>query len=127
MKYVSLVSAVLTLLFMLSVPAYAADVVQDPSADEPADIPDWALTPAEDADDTADDPVTPTDPVTVRDEDGNIIYQDDGTVTAEETQTEAGQFLTKSFEEYTVTEGFLLLFLILGFCLVIWKIVKGVL
>lgn len=127
MKYVSLVSAVLTLLFMLSVPAYAADVVQDPSVDETADVPDWALAPAEEPDDTADDPVTPTDPITVRDEDGNIIYQDDGTVTVEETQTEAGQFLTKSFEAYTVTEGFLLLFLILGFCLVVWKIVKGVL
>ena len=137
MKYVSLVSAVLTLLFMLSVPAYAADVVQGPSADETVDVPDWALTPAEDVDDTVDDPVTPTDPITVRDEDGNIIYQDDGTVmddptgeepaAEDETSTEAGQFLTKSFEAYTVTEGFLLLFLILGFCLVVWKIVKGVL
>ncbi len=125
MKYVSLVSAVLTLLFMLSVPAYATDQT---------DVPDWALTPAEDADNIADDPVTPvtpTDPITVRDEDGNIIYQDDGTAAVdpvvEETPAEAGQFLTKSFEDYTVTEGFLLLFLILGFCLVIWKIVKGVL
>ena len=34
MKYVSLVSAVLTLLFMLSVPAYATDQT---------DVPDWAL------------------------------------------------------------------------------------
>ena len=150
MKYVSLIAAVLTLLFMLSVPAYVTDhIVLDPMVE---DIPDWALTPAQDPDDaddtgdtgdTSDDPVTPvlpTDPITVRDEDGNIIYQDDGTVTddptaeepveepVEETPTEgAGQFLTKLFEEYTVTEGFLLLFLILGFCLVVWKIVKGVL
>ena len=36
------------------------------------------------------------------------------------------EFLYKPFEEYTVTEGFLLLFLILAFCYVIWKIVKGV-
>ena len=36
------------------------------------------------------------------------------------------EFLSKPFEEYTVTEGFLLLFLILAFCYVIWKIVKGV-
>ena len=81
--------------------------------------------------------MTPMEPITVRDENGNIIYQDDGTVTdnptveepaaGDETSTEAGQFLTKAFEEYTVTEGFLLLFLILGFCLVVWKIVKGVL
>ena len=147
MKYVSLIAAVLTLLFMLSGPAYATDhIVLDPMVE---DIPDWALTPAQELDDsddagdtgdTSDDPVTPTvptDPITVRDEDGNIIYQDDGTVTddptgeepaaEDETSTEAGQFLTKSFEEYTVTEGFLLLFLILGFCLVVWKIVKGVL
>lgn len=138
MKYVPLISAVLALLVMVSVPAYATDqIVQDPLAGDTTDVPDWALKPAEDPDDTTDDPVTPTDPITVRDEYGNIIYQDDGTVTndptgedpaaEEETPAEAGQFLTKSFEEYTVTEGFLLLFLILGFCLVIWKIVKGVL
>ena len=36
------------------------------------------------------------------------------------------EFLTKPFEEYTVTEGFLLLFLILAFCWIIWKIIKGV-
>lgn len=29
------------------------------------------------------------------------------------------EFLTKPFEEYTVTEGFLLLFLILAFCWII--------
>lgn len=143
MKYVSLVSAVLALLLMVSVPAYAAEmIVQDPLAEETPDVPDWALKPAEDPDNTDDDSVTPavpTDPITVRDEDGNIIYQDDGTVTnnptaeepveepEEETPAETGQFLTKLFEEYTVTEGFLLLFLILGFCLVVWKIVKGVL
>lgn len=143
MKYVSLVSAVLALLLMVSVPAYAAEtIVQDPLVEETPDVPDWALKPAEDPDNTDDDPVTPavpTDPITVRDEDGNIIYQDDGTVAddpnaqepaeepVEEPTEETGQFLTKLFEEYTVTEGFLLLFLILGFCLVIWKIIKGVL
>ena len=141
MKHVSLIAAVLALLLMVSVPAYAADVVQDPLTDETPDVPDWALKPAEDPDDTEDDPTPtpPTDPITVRDEDGNIIYQDDGTVAddpnaeepieepEEEPTEETGQFLTKLFEEYTVTEGFLLLFLILGFCLVIWKIIKGVL
>ena len=141
MKYLPLFTAILALLLMVSVPVYAADtIVQDPLAEETPDIPDWALKPAEDSDNTDDDPVTPvvpTDPIIIRDEDGNIIYQDDGTVTddltaeepmaEDETSAEAGQFLTKSFEEYTVTEGFLLLFLILGFCLVVWKIVKGVL
>ncbi len=138
MKYIPLISAVLALLVMVSVPAYATDqIVQDPLAGDTTDVPDWALKPAEDPADTADEPVTPMEPITVRDENGNIIYQDDGTVTdnptveepaaGDETSTEAGQFLTKAFEEYTVTEGFLLLFLILGFCLVVWKIVKGVL
>ena len=141
MKYVPFISTVLALLVMVSVPAYATDqIVQDPLAGDTTDVPDWALKPAEDPDDTTGDPVTPVtpmEPITVRDENGNIIYQDDGTVTddpaveepaaEDETSTEAGQFLTKAFEEYTVTEGFLLLFLILGFCLVVWKIVKGVL
>ena len=140
MKYVSLAMAVLTMLFMLAAPAYATDhIVLDPLAGDTMDVPDWALKPAEEPDDTDDEPVTPTEPITVRDEDGNIIYQDDGTVTAdpaaevpaaeqlEESITETGQFLTKPFEEYSVTEGFLLLFLILGFCLVIWKMIKGVL
>lgn len=145
MKHVSLIFAVLALLLMAATPAYAADVVQDPLAIESPDIPDWALKPAEDPDGTEDDPTPtpPTEPIIVRDEDGNIIYQDDGTVTddpnaeepvedpieepVEDPTGETGQFLTKLFEEYTVTEGFLLLFLILGFCLVIWKIIKGVL
>lgn len=143
MKYVSLAMAVLTMLFMLAAPVYATDhIVLDPLAGDTTDVPDWALKPAEAPGDTDDEPVTPatpTEPITVRDEDGNIIYQDDGTVTddpnAEEPVEEpvedptggTGQFLTKSFEEYTVTEGFLLLFLILGFCLVIWKMIKGVL
>lgn len=34
--------------------------------------------------------------------------------------------LQKPFEEYTVTEGYLLLFLVLGFCMLVWKLVKGV-
>ena len=128
MKYVSLVAAVLTLLFMLAVPAYAA---------APVDIPDWALKPAEDPDAVDDDtaPVTVMDPITVRDSAGNVIYQDDGAGTSEtellpdlyQLNEDTSLFLAKPFEEYTVTEGFLLLFLVLGFCLVVWKIVKGVL
>lgn len=68
MKHVSLIAAVLALLLMVSVSAYAADVVQDPLTDETPDIPDWALKPAEDPDDTEDDPTPtpPTDPITVR-------------------------------------------------------------
>lgn len=36
------------------------------------------------------------------------------------------EFLYKAFEDYTVVEGFLLLFLILFFICVLWKIIKGV-
>ena len=132
MKYVSLAMAVLTMLFMLAAPAYATDhIVLDPLAGDATDVPDWALKPAEEPDDTDDEPVTPVtpaEPITVRNEDGNIIYQDDPNAEepveepVEEPTGGTGQFLIKPFEEYTVTEGFLLLFLILGFCLVIWKI-----
>ena len=57
-------------------------------------------------------------PVTVYDESGNVIYTN-------ETEAQA-EFLYKPFEDYTVTEGFLLLFLILGFCCILWVIVRGV-
>lgn len=57
-------------------------------------------------------------PVTVYDESGNVIYTN-------ETETQA-EFLYKPFEDYTVMEGFLLLFLILGFCCILWVIVRGV-
>lgn len=40
-----------------------------------------------------------------------------------ETDTEL--FLYKDFNAYTVTEGFLLLFLILVFCWVCWIIIRG--
>lgn len=57
-------------------------------------------------------------PVTVYDEQGNVVYSNEI-----ETQSE---FLYKAFEKYTVTEGFLLLFLILAFCALLWRIVRGV-
>lgn len=60
--------------------------------------------------------------VTVLDSDGSVRYTDD-------VATEGGvisEFLTKPFEEYTVTEGFLLLFLLLDVCVFLWKIIKGV-
>ena len=57
-------------------------------------------------------------PVTVYDENGDVLYSNEI-----EPQSE---FLYKSFEEYTVTEGFLLLFLILAFCALLWRIVRGV-
>lgn len=64
--------------------------------------------------------------VTVYNSDGSIRYSDESTVAGAVT-TAASEFLTKPFEEYSVTEGFLLLFLILAFCWIVWKIIKGVL
>ena len=46
------------------------------------------------------------------------------TLPQEETAT--GLFLSKPFDEYTVTEGMLLLFLVLGFMFMLWYFVKGV-
>ena len=44
MKYIPLISAVLALMVMVSVPAYATDqIVQDPLAEDITDVPDWAL------------------------------------------------------------------------------------
>ncbi len=64
--------------------------------------------------------------VTVYNSDGSIRYTDESTVPGAVT-TAASEFLTKPFEEYSVTEGFLLLFLILAFCWILWRIIKGVL
>jgi len=57
-------------------------------------------------------------PTTVYDEAGNIVYSNELDTPSE--------FLYKDFEQYTVTEGFLLLFLILAFCILIWRFVRGV-
>lgn len=61
----------------------------------------------------------PLEPLTVYDETGEVVYAED--------TSDTSLFLQKPFQEYTVTEGFLLLFLILAFCWAIWKIIKGVL
>ncbi len=34
------------------------------------------------------------------------------------------EFLYKAFADYSVTEGFLLLFLLIGFCALIWAILR---
>ena len=48
------------------------------------------------------------------------------TATTLPAEADVSLFLQKPFEEYTVTEGYLLLFLVLGFCMLVWKLVKGV-
>lgn len=138
MKYIKLLSSVLALCLMLTANAYATTADSDTTTD---DIPDWALKPAlepgeepeEETDtDTVDDPASERGYTTIYNADGTLRYTDDPALLADPSlfaaadDVDNGLFLSKSFDEYTVTEGFLLLFLVLGFCWALWKIIKGV-
>ena len=132
MKYIPLTSALLALLLMLTANAYATTVDTDSTTE---DIPEWALRPALEADEEPEDDTTTRPPTTIYDTDGSILYTDDPALlngdditpaTLPYTVDSAELFLTKPFDTYTVTEGFLLLGLVLGFILLLWKLVKGV-
>ena len=134
MQYIKLLCSVLLLCLMLTANAYAITVDGDSST---ADIPDWALIPALEPEDetdagTADDPASERGYTTIYNSDGTIRYTDDPALLADPSlfaaadETDGSLFLSKSFDEYTVTEGFLLLFLVLAFCWLVWKIIKGV-
>ena len=104
MQYIKLLCSVLALCLMLTSNAYAATVDGDsPTANLQEDIPD-----------------------------GTLRYTDDPALLAGErpaalpAEADSSLFFEKPFAEYTVTEGCLLLFLVLGFCWVVWKIIKGV-
>ena len=130
-------SALLALLLMLTANAYATTVDTDSTT---KDIPEWALRPAlepdeEPAVDDTDTTETETkqEYTTIYDTDGSILYTDDPalvdqikTTTLPQEETDPGLFLSKPFDEYTVTEGMLLLFLVLGFMFMLWYFVKGV-
>ncbi len=137
MKYIPLTSALLALLLMLTANAYATTVDTDSTTE---DIPEWALRPALDPDEepTVDDTdttegETKQEYTTIYDMDGSILYTDDPALvdmvkatTLPQEKTDTGLFLSKPFDEYTVTEGMLLLFLVLGFMFMLWYFVKGV-
>jgi hypothetical protein len=139
LKYIPLTSVLLALLLMLTVNAYATTADTGPTAE---DIPEWALRPALEPDEepTADntdttEAETKQEYTTIYDTDGSILYTDDPALlnggdispaTLPYTVDSAELFLTKPFDTYTVTEGFLLLGLVLGFILLLWKLVKGV-
>lgn len=136
MQYIKLLCSVLALCLMLTSNAYAATVDGDsPTANLPEDIPDWALRPALEPDeDPADEPAAGSERgyTTIYNADGTLQYTDDPALLAGErpaalpAEADSSLFFEKPFAEYTVTEGCLLLFLILGFCWVVWKIIKGV-
>jgi len=127
MRYIQLLSGALILCLMLTVNAHAAPTAED--------IPEWALRPALEVDEEPEDDTTARPPTTIYDTDGSILYTDDPALldgddiapaTLPYTVDSAELFLTKPFDTYTVTEGFLLLGLVLGFILLLWKLVKGV-
>lgn len=127
MRYIQLLSGALILCLMLTVNAHAAPTAED--------IPEWALRPALEADEEPEDDTTARPPTTIYDTDGSVLYTDDPALldgddiapaTLPYTVDSAELFLTKPFDAYTVTEGFLLLGLVLGFILLLWKLVKGV-
>lgn len=142
MQYIKLLCSVVALCLMLTSNAYATTVDgNSPTANLPEDIPDWALRPALEPDeDPADEPAVGTveDPAsergytTIYNADGTLRYTDDPALLAGErpaalpAEADSSLFFEKPFSEYTVTEGCLLLFLILGFCWAVWKIIKGV-
>ena len=133
MKYIPLTSALLALLLMLTANAYATTADTGPTAE---DIPEWALRPAQEpaVDDTdTTEGETKQEYTTIYDTDGSILYTDDPALvdmvkatTLPQEETDPGLFLSKPFDEYTVTEGMLLLFLVLGFMFMLWYFVKGV-
>lgn len=125
MRYIQMLSGVLALLLILTATAYAAPTAED--------IPEWALRPALEADEEPEDDTTTRPPTTIYDTDGSILYTDDPaladqikTTALPQETTDPGLFLSKPFDEYTVTEGMLLLFLVLGFMFMLWYFVKGV-
>ena len=84
MKYIPLTSALLALLLMFTVNAYATTADTGPTTgDIPEDIPEWALKPAIEPDEepTGTDTDTDTDTeqgyTTIYDTDGSILYTDD--------------------------------------------------
>ena len=135
MKYIPLTSALLALLLMLTVNAYATTADTDFTTE---DMPEWALRPALEPDEepTADntdttEAETKQEYTTIYDTDGSILYTDDPalvdqikTTTLPQEEPDIGLFLSKPFDEYT--EGMLLLFLVLGFMFMLWHFVKGV-
>lgn len=138
MKYIKLLSSVLALCLMLTANAYATTADGDTTTD---DIPDWALKPAlepgeepeEETDTgTADDPASERGYTTIYNADGTLRYTDDPALLGDASIQAAGPtvpnqaFFYETFDQYTVTECFLLLFLVLGFCVLLWKIIKGV-
>ena len=125
MRYIQMLSGVLALLLILTATAYAAPTAED--------IPEWALRPALEADEEPEDDTTTRPPTTIYDTDGSILYTDDPaladqikTTALPQEETDPGLFFSKPFDEYTVTEGMLLLFLVLGFMFMLWYFVKGV-
>ena len=130
MKFFHLTISLLMLLLMLTIQVYAEPVI-------PEGVPEWALRPALEP---GEDPEPDAEPkpdeergyTTIYDMDGSVLYTDDPSIEEGNPQIytvdeDTSLFFSKPFSDYTVTEGMLLLFLILGFISILWYFVKGAL
>ena len=124
MKFIHLTVSLFMLLLMLTIQVYAEPVI-------PEGVPEWALRPAlEPGEDP--EPDEERGYTTIYDMDGSVLYTDDPSIEEGNPQIytvdeDTSLFFSKPFSDYTVTEGMLLLFLILGFISILWYFVKGVL
>lgn len=124
MKFIHLTVSLLMLLLMLTIQVYAEPVI-------PEGVPEWALRPAlEPGEDP--EPDEERGYTTIYDMDGSVLYTDDPSIEEGNPQIytvdeDTSLFFSKPFSDYTVTEGMLLLFLILGFISILWYFAKGVL
>lgn len=115
MRAVRIWAVLLAALLLLTVQSFA-----DPAADDLTAAGDSSASTGE------PDPENPTEqPVDELSEAPSAEREEDKPLNIE-IETDAGEFFTKSFEDYTVTQGFLLLYLILGFLYILWRVVKGV-
>lgn len=110
-----ILAVLLAALLLFTVPAFADPVTEDLTAAGDSSASTAESDPESPAEELVDEPSE--DPAAESEEDKPLKI---------EIETDAGQFLTKSFEDYTVTQGFLLLYLILGFLYILWIVVKGV-
>lgn len=68
---------------------------------------------------------TPTDLPLGTQTDGTVITEaEDGTIVIDTSALDGSEFLSKPFNSYTAVEGFLLLFLLLFFCLGCWLVIR---
>lgn len=115
MRSMRIWAVLLAALLLLTVQTFA-----DPAAD------DLTAAGGSSASTVEPDPESPTEEPVDEPSEAPTAEQEEDKPLKLEIETDAGEFFTKSFEDYTVTQSFLLLYLILGFLYILWRVVKGV-